>query len=152
MKVRVRVEGATPHGPSSVRQRAGWWEGAAWAASRRGEAQRSCCGGASSHLQDARDAKVAELGRAVATHEDVLRLEVAVQHAHLVHVLEPCGKLDEPVHELFLRQFVLPFRLGFLPPPGEHRAQIAASRQLHQDADRPRLRKRCMIADYVRVL
>eukprot|EP00964_Phaeocystis_antarctica_P008504 scaffold4588_cov62-Phaeocystis_antarctica.AAC.7 len=97
--------------------------------------------GAASHLQDARDAKVAELGRAVAAHEDVLRLEVAVQHAHLVHVLEPCGKLDEPVHQLFLWQLVLPFRLGFLPPPGEHRAQVAASRQLHQDADRPRLRK-----------
>ena len=75
-----------------------------------------------------------------------------MQHAHLVHVLEPCGKLNEPAHQLVLRQLVLPFRLGFLPPPGEHRAQIAASRQLHQYADRPRLKKRSMIADNVGML
>eukprot|EP00965_Chrysotila_dentata_P038420 1276384-Pleurochrysis_carterae.AAC.1 len=63
-------------------------------------ARRTCGGEHVFRLEELRDAKVAELEVTGACDEDVLALEVAVQHAALVHVLKRQRDLHEPEQHL----------------------------------------------------
>ena len=88
-----------------------------------------CAGGGHRALHDLGDPEVAELHE-VLRDEDVLRLEVAVQDALGVHVVQRHHQLNKPVEHLRLCEALL--RLGSAL---DRRRQVAALTVRHHDAE-----------------
>jgi hypothetical protein len=92
------------------------------------------------------DAKVAQFEvRRRAAHKDVGGLEVAVEHAALVHVVQCERELHEPLEHLVLAEWTLARRR-------DARAEIAAVGVLHHEAEMLVVDKRVPVADDGRVL
>ena len=93
------------------------------------------------------DAKVAELDDAAPRQEDVGRLEVAVQDAPRVQVLERQRHLDEPVQQLRLAQ-----RAGRLPEGLYSVLEVAALAVLHEEVELRARAQRVDVLHDVRVV
>ena len=82
-------------------------------------------------VEDARDAEVTELDRVVVHQEDVLRLDVAVDHTvALVDVHQREAQLREPLDDVRLRDLLPPLLVRLDP-----RVQVAARAERHHDAE-----------------
>ncbi len=75
-------------------------------------------------VQGSCDTEVGELGFAISVDEDVVGLHVAVDHAALVSVGEPCRRTRTEVSEVFLGEG--PFLV-------DHTLQVASGYVLHDD-------------------
>ena len=104
-------------------------------------------------IQQPPQAEVADLDGAAPVRINILRLDVAVQHAHRVHVMQALADLHQngPDHLLVqIRRWqraVLAARARL-----DLTRQVAAREQLHDDVQVVAVQKRLLVRDYVGVL